>query len=196
MSAKQTVLDCAESLFNQQGYTAVGIDLIRDTAKISKTTIYRHFGGKDGLIEAVLTRRHQRFEEGLNAAVAASNEVIIKQNMNVKAASHTRLCAILEWHYHWFTSSHFEGCMFMHALSEFKQNNRKISQIALNHKAWLGQLIKDALAPSLQDIELKAEMLLTFIEGLIVRAEFAQKDVAGLIKKRPQHEALMLSILR
>lgn len=195
MSVKQTVLDTAESLFNKQGYTAVGIDLIRDTAKVSKTTIYRHFGGKDGLIEAVLERRHQRFEDGLNAALVASNESIKTQDMDLKSTSHTRLCAMLEWHYHWFSSSHFEGCMFMHALSEFKQNNRKISQIALDHKAWLGQLILNCIEKNLPDVEQKAELILTFIEGLIVRAEFAQKDIGKLIEKRPQHQALMLSIL-
>ena len=195
MDAKQTVLDTAEFLFNKQGYTAVGIDLIRDTAGVSKTTIYRHFGGKDGLIEAVLVRRHKRFEDGLIAAVAVSNKVISGQDMDIKTASHTRLCAILEWHYRWFTSSHFDGCMFMHALSEFKQNNRKISQIALDHKVWLGQLIHNAIEQGVADIEHKAEMLLTFIEGLIIRAEFAQKDISSLIAKRPQHQALILSIL-
>ena len=195
MSAKQTVLDCAESLFNQQGYTAVGIDLIRDTAGVSKTTIYRHFGGKDGLIEAVLERRHQRFEEGLLASVNKVNEAIAERNFDAKKASYQRLCAILAWHYTWFKSDHFQGCMFMHALSEFKQNNRKISQLALDHKVWLGQLIQNALDEEMTEIAEKAEMLLTFIEGLIIRAEFAQKDISSLISKRPQHEALILSIL-
>lgn len=195
MSAKQSVLDCAESLFNQQGYTAVGIDLIRDTAGVSKTTIYRHFGGKDGLIEAVLERRHQRFEEGLLASVYQANETMLTLSLDAKTASYQRLCAILEWHYAWFMSDHFQGCMFMHALSEFKQNNRKISQIALDHKTWLGQLIQGALDKTLTDIEEKAEMLLTFIEGLIIRAEFAQDEMAKLVAKRPQHEALILSLL-
>lgn len=195
MAASDKILDTAESLFNMQGYTAVGIDLIRDTAGVSKTTIYRHFGDKDGLIEAVLARRHKRFEDGLLAVVEAANMKIDQQALTGIPASHLRLCVILEWHYTWFSAVHFEGCMFMHALSEFKQNNRKISQLALDHKIWLGQLIEDALDKNLIDIEHKSEMLLTFIEGLIIRAEFAQKDIASLIAKRPQHEALMLSIL-
>jgi len=195
MSTKHDILDCAESLFNQQGYTAVGVDLIRDTAGVSKTTIYRHFGGKDGLIEAVLERRHQRFEEGLFNKVNATNQAMIEAKLDAKTASYQRLSAILDWHYAWFMSDQFQGCMFMHALSEFKQNNRKISQIALDHKAWLGQLIQDALDDSLADIEEKADMLLTFIEGLIIRAEFAQDEMTKLVAKRPQHEALILSLL-
>ncbi|WP_374058095.1 TetR/AcrR family transcriptional regulator [Candidatus Pantoea persica] len=39
-------LNTAESLFNANGYTAVGVDLIRNTAGVSKTSMYRHFGSK------------------------------------------------------------------------------------------------------------------------------------------------------
>ena len=85
MSKKDLILDVAESLFNQFGYTAVGVDMIRDEAAVSKTSMYRHFGSKTKLIEAVLERRHQRFESSLEAALSSTSGL---QN---------QLDALLDW---------------------------------------------------------------------------------------------------
>lgn len=75
MTKKEYILDIAEDLFNDFGYTSVGVDLIRDKAGVSKTSMYRYFGSKNKLIEAVLARRHQRFADGLNAAVSSAKDM-------------------------------------------------------------------------------------------------------------------------
>ncbi|AOT08635.1 TetR/AcrR family transcriptional regulator [Pseudoalteromonas luteoviolacea] len=160
MDIEQHILDVAETLFNQHGFNMVGVDLIRDEAKVSKTTLYRRFGDKLGLIEAVLLRRHRRFEQALSAV------------LDDKMTPHDRLSAILAWHFEWFNSSHFQGCMFMHAQSEFKQTKQKPSKIAMTHKAWLLSLLVRAIGDEQQYASKHAEILLTFFEGLIVRAEF------------------------
>lgn len=162
---KEQILDTAEALFNEFGYAAVGVDLIRDKAEVSKTSMYRHFGSKGQLIAAVLNRRHLRFEATLGAAATTA------------ADTASRLNAILDWHFAWFREEGFKGCMFMHALAEFKSQDEGLAHLALDHKTWLKDLLHAIFPPGLPDIEAKTEALLTFIEGMIVRAEFT--GIAG-----------------
>lgn len=162
MSIKEHILDVAESLFNELGYTAVGVDLIRDQAQVSKTSMYRHFGSKNNLIEAVLARRHQYFEDQLTPIFASA------------ASIDQRLDALLDWHFSWFRSKSFKGCMFMHALAEFKSQDDALAKQALQHKAWLKLLLLSLFEPTDPSQADKAETMLTFLEGMIVRAEFGQ----------------------
>ena len=165
MSVLERILDTAESLFNRNGYTAVGIDFIRDEAEVSKTTIYRYFSSKTELIEKVLRRRHKRFEDSLEVAVNSCSDVNSKLN------------ALIEWHFGWFDSDHFEGCMFMHALSEFKQQDQNICGVAEEHKLWLCKLILGILGEYSYAKYIRAELMMTFLEGMIIRAEFNALNV-------------------
>lgn len=160
MRKEKLILDIAENLFNTYGYNAVGVDFIRDEAHVSKTSLYKYFGSKDKLIEAVLRRRHQYFEYSLNEVVSD------------KETKEEKLNAIFNWHFRWFDDDMFNGCMFMTALAEFKFSNPAITAIALEHKIWLKDLIYSTL--SADDIlrEIKAENIMTFLEGLIIRAQF------------------------
>ncbi|KAB0465719.1 TetR/AcrR family transcriptional regulator [Vibrio kanaloae] len=180
MSKKEQILDVAESLFNQFGYTAVGVDMIRDEAGVSKTSMYRHFGSKTRLIEAVLTRRHQRFELSLETFLISG----------AGAGAEGQLDALLDWHFAWFEQPDFKGCMFMHALAEFKASEDDIAMLSQQHKAWLKNTIlrvinhdkngDDAL------LELCSESVMTFIEGLIVRSEFGKLG----LNREPYRKAL------
>lgn len=164
MSVLDKILDTAERLFNGRGYNAVGIDLIRDEAEVSKTTIYRHFSSKTELIIKVLRRRHGRLQASLGEAIQGAD------------SSNQKLQCFLDWHFNMYKQDYFEGCMFMHALSEFKKQEKGIYKVALEHKQWLLQTIKQILTSDEKInkdlIGDKAELLLTYVEGLTVRAEF------------------------
>lgn len=169
MNTKEHILDTAESLFNTNGYTAVGVDLIRDTAGVSKTSMYRHFGSKNKLIVAVLARRHLRFEEKLGDVIAS--HMCIDEKLD----------ALIDWHFKWFSEADFHGCMFMHAMSEFKESDDSIAYSALMHKKWLKGLIKEIISshPEFDEeqVDSTAEAIMTFVEGMIIRAEFS--DIAA-----------------
>ncbi|PHM27566.1 TetR/AcrR family transcriptional regulator [Xenorhabdus budapestensis] len=162
MSKKEHILDIAESLFNKFGYNVVGVDLIRDQANVSKTSMYRYFGSKNKLIEGMLFRRHQRFKKELTIAVSSTEGIENKLN------------AILDWHFSWFATKDFQGCLFMHALAEFKGHDEAIVKQAQQHKTWLKSLLLSVFLTVSKDTESKAEALITFIEGMIVRAEFGE----------------------
>jgi len=178
MKVEEHILNVAESLFNSRGYTAVGINLIRDKAKASKTTIYRHFGDKNGLIIAVLMRRHLRFLSSLsNSLVNASNCA-------------DKVTAILDWHFEWFQSETFSGCMFMHAFAEFHGDNEKIAAIAIEHKKSIFELLLNTMSVIIPNREEKAGLLMTIVEGMIVRAEFSL-----LAHEKPLYKDLMLRVV-
>ncbi len=182
MSKKELILDVAESLFNQFGYTAVRVDMIRDEAAVSKTSMYRHFGSKTKLIEAVLERRHQRFQLSLEAAISTASGL---QN---------QLDALLDWHFAWFEQADFKGCMFMHALAEFKESEGDIAMLSQQHKVWLKKTIRNVVNSGIEvdttTLELRSELVMTFIEGLIVRSEFGQLDSKSDSNKKACRKAL------
>ncbi|MCD7818674.1 MAG: TetR/AcrR family transcriptional regulator [Lachnospiraceae bacterium] len=75
------ILQCANELFYEKGYDAVGVQEIVSLAGLTKPTLYYYFGSKRGLLEALVedrfgklremyrdlgSREHLRIEESLN----------------------------------------------------------------------------------------------------------------------------------
>ncbi len=55
-SPRERLIDAATRLFCRYGVNSVGVDAIVANAGTAKTTLYKVFGSKDGLVEAVLER--------------------------------------------------------------------------------------------------------------------------------------------
>lgn len=61
----QELIDAAGMLFLKNGYTKVSLEAIARQARVAVRTIYVKFGGKAGLLKAVLASRRERlFDEG------------------------------------------------------------------------------------------------------------------------------------
>jgi AcrR family transcriptional regulator len=56
-STKNRILDAAEGLFAQQGFSATSLRAITAEAGVNLAAVNYHFGSKDGLLEAVFERR-------------------------------------------------------------------------------------------------------------------------------------------
>ena len=52
---RDRLLDAAERLFYEQG-GSVGVSALLEEANVARRSLYEHFGGKDGLVAAVLRR--------------------------------------------------------------------------------------------------------------------------------------------
>jgi AcrR family transcriptional regulator len=63
------ILDAADRLFGEHGVRAVGVDAIVAAADTAKTTLYAHFGSKDGLVVAYLQRQAAQRQERLERAL-------------------------------------------------------------------------------------------------------------------------------
>lgn len=147
------ILKTAEQLFNQQSFSGVGVDLIRDESGCSKTTLYTYYSNKHQLVQSVLQARDQRFRESLQAAVDGLQGV-------------DALKKIYDWHIEWFQSDHFKGCLFVRAAGESSPNDHSIIAIAQQHKQWVRSLIQT------QTLKLKrgqdiTQLMYLQLEGLI-----------------------------
>lgn len=152
-----TILDSAESLFNKQGYCPVSLELIAKDATVSKRTLYKYFGDKDGLVNKVLLRRDAYFKTSLSDVVAVFTEKKDKIN------------AIISWHIRWFNSDDFQGCMFFRAKTEYANKNENICNIAREHKQWIQNLICQCLGGT-KACEKIACLIMLILEGMISHA--------------------------
>jgi AcrR family transcriptional regulator len=68
---RERLLDTAQRLFYSQG-ASVGVDALLKGANVARRSLYEHFGGKDGLVAAVLQRASAEdlawYEEALAGA--------------------------------------------------------------------------------------------------------------------------------
>lgn len=162
MSSKRNIiLSTALDLFSRDGYHAVGVDRIRDTAGVSKMTLYKYFPTKEDLIDKVLQQR---------------NEWIITQlNTCVESESNWReqLRAVFAWHGQWFAQSTFHGCLFIKAVEEFP-DQAVIRMTARRHKEMLRVLLANLLDKGMiADSETLSWQLLLILEGMIVTANLS-----------------------
>ena len=56
-ATKARILDAAEELFMEHGFEATSLRQITATARVNLAAVNYHFGSKEDLFEAVLTRR-------------------------------------------------------------------------------------------------------------------------------------------
>ncbi len=82
-STRNTILDTAERLFLERGFSAVAIAEIARTAKITKSLIHHHFGSKEGLWSAVKTRRFAEYHNRQLAMLRSydGNESLLHDSM-------------------------------------------------------------------------------------------------------------------
>lgn len=67
MTAKQTsILDTATRMFADEGYDAVSTARIAKSAGVSEGLIFRHFGNKRGLLNAIIAEGNRRKTEQLD----------------------------------------------------------------------------------------------------------------------------------
>ena len=80
---RERLIESARTLFCRYGINSVGVDAIIEAAGTAKTTLYKLFGSKDGLVEAVLEREGRSGALGFSApstapaAVRASGSIAL-----------------------------------------------------------------------------------------------------------------------
>src|ERR1700758_4318254 len=72
---RSQLLELAEELFMDKGYGGFSIDDLCRAAGVSRPIVYEHFGSKDGIYIACLTRIRAEFEQALLAAAAHGSDL-------------------------------------------------------------------------------------------------------------------------
>lgn len=148
------IVETAERLFYSNGFNNTGVDLIRDEANCSKTTMYKSFGNKDNLTLAVLKSRDMKFRSSLKNFVGTELK-------NLEAVA-----KIFEWHEMWFRELSFNGCLFVRASYELQRENTEIYQVVLDHKLWVKKFIEERLSEECSQ-NVNADFIMVLLEGLI-----------------------------
>ena len=79
-TVRQQLLDAARSLFAKQGYDAVSIREVADTAQVNPAMIHYYFGSKQGLYEAMLTDTFTPLIERLASVLGSADDAQALRN--------------------------------------------------------------------------------------------------------------------
>src|SRR3954467_4026140 len=71
---RAAILEAATPVLYERGLDGIGVAELCARTGVSKETLYRHFGTKDGLVEAVLGARSDRVVRWLADAAAAAGD--------------------------------------------------------------------------------------------------------------------------
>uniref|UniRef100_A0A942SYR0 TetR/AcrR family transcriptional regulator n=1 Tax=Neobacillus citreus TaxID=2833578 RepID=A0A942SYR0_9BACI len=156
------IVQTADALFYARGIQSVGMDEIRTGAGVSLKKLYAAFPGKEQLVAAVLESRHDYWERGIAAAVAAA------------ATPRDRLLAMYDFLEDWFADDSFRGCGFINAFGELGATSPAVAEIAREHKASFQRTVARLAADVVPDAE-RAEELAA---QLALLAEGAQTTAA------------------
>ncbi|MCR5652285.1 MAG: TetR/AcrR family transcriptional regulator [Ruminococcus sp.] len=63
MSTKERILDEALTLFSQNGYDGTGVEQIAEKVGVKAPSLYKHFKGKEDILNALIDNAEARYEE-------------------------------------------------------------------------------------------------------------------------------------
>nr|WP_179744977.1 TetR/AcrR family transcriptional regulator [Paraburkholderia bryophila] len=154
---RERILRTASELFYQEGTRAVGVDLIVARAGVAKTSLYRHFGTKDDLIEAFLLLEDKDFWQHWDA-VAAQH----------KGAPREELDAQLQWIGERIARPGYRGCPQINIAAEYADDSHPARKVAVAHKRELRHRLAElARAMRIDEPQTFALRMGTIIDGAL-----------------------------
>jgi AcrR family transcriptional regulator len=122
-SPRDRLIEAATRLFCRYGVNSVGVDAIVEAAGTAKTTLYKVFGSKDGLVEAVLEREGRQwrtwFLSEIDGPGGSARERLDRIGPTLKL---------------WFSREDFYGCPFINAVGESDKADDRMRTLAIAHK--------------------------------------------------------------
>jgi AcrR family transcriptional regulator len=132
---RERLLRTASDLFYREGIHSVGVDRLVGAADVTRATFYRHFPGKEDLVEAYL-ESEDAYIRGMFAGVADIADP--KQRLEALIGG---LAVDIQ-------SRHTRGCPFINASAEYPDPESAVRTTVARHRAWfrgtLEQMLTDA----------------------------------------------------
>jgi len=171
---RERLIESAKTLFCRYGINSVGVDTIVEHAGTAKTTLYKLFGSKDGLVEAVLDREGQAwrswFLDALDGPGGTARERLERIGPALKV---------------WFNRDDFFGCPFSNAVGESDKGDDRMRSLAIAHKTIvikrLSALCAEAGVP---EPEQTAHTIGLIMDGAIVMALITRDPSAADVAAR------------
>src|ERR1700743_293500 len=157
-SARGRLLSAATHLFCKNGINATGIDAIIDEAGTAKTTLYKLFGSKTNLVNAVLESEGRQWREWFIGAIEQGG-----------GDAETKLTRIFPALKSWFGEERFYGWPFITAVGADGKAGTQFRAITLKHKkVVLAHIEKLAGEMGAAEPETLAEQLALLIDGALL----------------------------
>jgi AcrR family transcriptional regulator len=172
-SPRERLILAATRLFCRFGVNSVGVDAIVEAAGTAKTTLYKVFGSKDGLVEAVLEREGRTWRAWFIAEIDGPGGSATERLARVGPALRQ-----------WFGRDDFYGCPFINAVGESDKTDNRLRSLAIAHK----KIVLERIASLCSEAGCRepgevAHTLGLIIDGAIVAAlitrDKAVADTAG-----------------
>ena len=129
----QKITESAAALFLHQGFANVSMDLIADSAEITKMTVYQHFISKEVLLLHCLRWRLDNREAYLDA------------HFRGRSASAKQVLEIFEWMSEKANKGNYHGCAFLKATNEMAGSHPEVRAIAVEAKQMLRKRMVEIL---------------------------------------------------
>jgi len=186
---RDRLIAAATRLFCRYGVNSVGVDAIVEAAGTAKTTLYKAFGSKEGLVEAVLDCEGRAWREWFLGEVSGPGGPAAEQLARIGPALR-----------HWFSRDNFYGCPFINAVAESDKQDGRMRALAVAHKTVVLDHIAELCAQAGHSDPVRvAHELGLIIDGAIVAAlvtrDASVADLAGracaaiLANGKPPHAA-------
>ncbi|MFG1656961.1 TetR/AcrR family transcriptional regulator [Micromonospora chersina] len=161
---REAILSSATDLLYRRGLDGVGVSELCAAVGASKETLYRHFGSKDGLVDAVLAARSDRVVRWLTEAAQAAGPEPAAQ-----------LAAIFDALATWYAEPEFRGCAIVNAATQ--RHGAPAQPAAARHLGRYLTLLTDIATRAGSDQPQRlARQLLMLIEGATVLADHHDTD--------------------
>lgn len=131
-AARERLLLTASRLFYSEGIHSVGVDRIVDEAAVTRATFYRHFPGKEDLVEAYLRAQDAAVRAALDEARDEDPADLLR---HLAAGMGGQICR-----------AGFRGCPFINAAAEYPDATHPVHAAVVEHRAWLEGVARRALA--------------------------------------------------
>jgi AcrR family transcriptional regulator len=170
---RERLIESARALFCRYGINSIGVDAIIEAAGTAKTTLYKLFGSKDGLVEAVLEREGRIWREWFLTEIDGPGGTPRERLDRVGPALKV-----------WFARADYFGCPFINAVGESDKADDRMRSLALAHKKVVLERLTSLCAEAgLPDPEQTAHTIALIIDGAIIVAlitrDASAADVAG-----------------
>ncbi|WFS03578.1 TetR/AcrR family transcriptional regulator [Rhizobium tumorigenes] len=168
MDKRNDIIAGAERIFETQGFRGPGVDGILAPSRASTRTLYKHFGNRDGLVIAVLERRHNDFMARLYSRGPDADPI-------------GDLFDIQE---QWMRERGSKGCMLMRARGEYAGANSDIAELVTRQKQEFEREVAKRVEATLgkANAELATQIWLLF-EGATATASISSQPVVDMAKR-------------
>lgn len=173
VAPRDRLIEAATRLFCRYGVNSVGVDAIVEAAGTAKTTLYKVFGSKDGLVEAVLEREGRIWRTWFLAEIDGPGGPAFERLQRIGPALKS-----------WFSREDFYGCPFINAVGESDKTDDRMRSLAIAHKTVVLKRLAELCADAgHEDPRHVAHSLGLIIDGAIVAAlvtrDASVADTAG-----------------